>query len=197
MPIRVYTGTHCLEPPTPPSETGLEIQYWKSGDLTNFFSIVSYQCRDGLKFKPDFDQVDVRTTCLPGNLWSPNPPSWEFCTETKHCPLPPTVTNGGSVTVLSSGFRFNKECPGGSGRFELLETSGCPMQEFHIRRKTTIVSEPEVTDHYEIVILGAKGISLVALMVFNQPISYVTIDIIGQSNVIMQCKSNTVQSKEY
>ncbi len=81
--IYVYTlsGTHCIRPPNPPSESGLEIVGWNKKPL-EFFSNTSYMCQRGMKFDDDFHLEEQLAMCLPENLWLP--PVWKNCTESKH-----------------------------------------------------------------------------------------------------------------
>lgn len=75
-------GTHCLEPPTPPASTNLEIQNW-DGQPIGFDVAVKYVCKNGMKFTDDFSKQFEEVFCRTGNIWD-TPGVWPICTESKN-----------------------------------------------------------------------------------------------------------------
>ena len=91
-----FAGSHCIEPPTPPSEHKLELYGWASthppayqlqssdiGPIANNTK-VTYKCtQDGIynKLENDFSMNTYQLTCLEDNTFST--PSWPNCKSSK------------------------------------------------------------------------------------------------------------------
>ena len=91
-----FAGSHCIDPPTPPSEHKLELHGWASthppayqlqssdiGPIANNTK-VTYRCKqDGIfnKLEDDFSKNTYQLTCLPDNTFST--PSWPNCKSSK------------------------------------------------------------------------------------------------------------------
>ena len=93
-----FAGSHCINPPTPPSEHNLELYGWKSthppayqlqasdiGPIANNTK-VTYRCKqDGIynRFEDDFSKNKYQLDCLAENTFST--PSWPNCKSSEAC----------------------------------------------------------------------------------------------------------------
>ena len=72
----------CLNPPDPPEEHLLELDW--DGLPVEFNSTVSYVCQsDETYFLWDNTQLEFNVTCLNGGFWD-DPDEWPICVECKH-----------------------------------------------------------------------------------------------------------------
>ena len=93
-----FAGSHCINPPTPPSEHNLELYGWKSthppayqlqasdiGPIANNTK-VTYRCKqDGIynRFEDDFSKNKYQLDCLADNTFST--PAWPNCKSSEAC----------------------------------------------------------------------------------------------------------------
>ena len=50
-------------------------------------------------------------TCIEGTQWT-EPATWQTCTDTNYCPVPPNGEAGSAVYANSTGNRFGAVCRG-------------------------------------------------------------------------------------
>ena len=92
-------------------------------------------------------QIDLafttqEATCIEGTDWTP-PSTWETCTDTNYCPVPPNGEPGSSVYANSTGNRFGAVCRGSNisagvdidGREPLHE---CPLVDVEYRYSKSV-----------------------------------------------------------
>ncbi len=73
----IISGVACINPPIPPPETHLVVQYTNNTAIS-FGSNVTYLCEDGYFFEEDYNLKNYTITCLnDGNFTSPLP--WKNC----------------------------------------------------------------------------------------------------------------------
>ena len=69
-----------MQPPDPPTDMYLEPVDW-DGHPIDFYSNITFKCKNGMKFAHDFDLESLQATCLPGNEWIA--PVWMKCVPSK------------------------------------------------------------------------------------------------------------------
>ena len=76
-----FTGTHCLEPPVPYSDIGVEAHGW-DGDIIEVGAKIQFQCTNEMKVEGDKNILFQEVTCQENNTFAE--PAWNKCVESKH-----------------------------------------------------------------------------------------------------------------
>ncbi len=98
----------------------------------------------------------------------------------KHCPVPPSPPQGGSLTVRSEGYMYGRECSTG-GQYVAIprgDNDGCGSPEFS--QISTVQNGANVVSTYKVSVeRSPPGGSLALVLTFTQPVSPATVSITG------------------
>ena len=64
-----------------------------------------------MRAEDDLAFTYTEATCNHGNIWT-NPQAWKNCVETKYCPQPPVMEQGGTVFANNTGNKYGAVCLG-------------------------------------------------------------------------------------
>ena len=107
----------CIDAPLPPNGSFLtNLQYLGRDyerDLTevDLAGKVIYHCFNGMRSRSNLAFSTQEATCTEGTQWV-EPATWENCTDTNYCPVPPNGVAGSVVFANSTGNRFGAVCRG-------------------------------------------------------------------------------------
>jgi hypothetical protein len=88
----------------------------------------------------------------------------------KYCPIPPDPPFEVKVTVTDSGLYFGAVCPGSDG-FDSLPLIGCENHNIKIAFMITSTLGCITTTKYKLIIDKDTGGSMIALLIFSNPIN--------------------------
>ena len=183
--LKTCKWTHCIDPPraNPVNVTQLE-PVWNGG-LVNFDSNITYKCMRGMKFKNSFTLQSQEATCRSNNTWDA-PATWNECVETKYCDIPPELSDGGSVEILSDGYMYGHNCStGGKDKYIELKGQGdCHTQSTaaQFNQYEHIDDGTHINSSYKILLYNGdvtNNQAVVSFLTFSQPVNLNIIKIDG------------------
>ena len=182
--LKACKWTHCIDPPTADPENVTQLEAIWNGNLVDFDTDVLYKCKRGMKFKSNFTAQSQSAACKVDNTWVA-PTTWNECVETKFCDIPPELSDGTTVTILSDGYMYGHNCStGGKDKYiELQGTGDCHSQSTaaQFNQYEHIDDGTHINSSYKILLYNGDVINnkaVVSYLTFSQPINLdiVTID---------------------
>ena len=92
---KIIAGYNCVDPPKPPDENKLKVQWNPNYPPNNYNGTITYVCNAGghNRFIDDYDKNNLTLKCLPENKFSTT--TWPTCADgsKRHLPFPYFLTH--------------------------------------------------------------------------------------------------------